>query len=953
MAAAAAAAPVLPLPVMHRSLALPSLPCHNGTPTFSTSSSFCWCRFTWDPSPVSIKQCLHSGWKSGDASRFMQGRGRNCREKVALTGSQLGIRVDKEHTRGEAREEAERSTKSRSKARKGGQTKIPSGVRGVNPVGFLNELDPSIKTFAQFLRERYKALKDLRGTISKCDGTLSDLASMYMYMGFHRHPRHGIEFMEWAPGAYFCSLVGDFNNWSHRQNCADEGYFGRDDFGYWSIFVEDRLNEDEEEDEHYQEYNYAQDYDCGDENPDTEALLKKMEDEYWEPGEDEFLDDPKDMADKLYETVFGNGDIRDHANIPNAKERYESWRACHKEEWNLPPIDVIDDGYNQNQLKFVDDPVWREMVSNKKTPLQYWEALQRGRKAWTKKYTPAIPHGSRLRVYFQTPEGPLERIPAWATYILPDPDGKGASAIYWEPPPDEVHQWQNKSSKRPKTLRIYECHVGISGSESRISTFNEFTKKVLPYVKRAGYNAIQLMGVQEHCDYSSAGYKVTGMFAVSSRFGNPEDFKRLVDTAHGMGLLVLLDIVHSYAAPDELTGLASFDGANDCFFHTGKRGHHKYWGTRMFKYGDYEVVRFLLSNLKWWVEEYHVDGFNFHSLASMLYTHNGFAEFTGENDLYCNQYVDREAQLYLILANEMLHQLNQNIITIAEDSTYYPGLCEPINQGGLGFDFFVNMTAAEMWSQMVDSVPYEQWSMSQIVKSLTKNMQNMHKMLVYAENHSQSMAGGKSLAEAFLCKAVANGNPYAKLDITSMALLKMIKLITLSMGGSAYLNFLGNEFGHPERVEFPQSTNQFSFSYACRQWFLLDDKGPHSQLANFDQELMKLEENQGIMDKQSATLLHVDDFTKIIVFSRGQLVFAFNFHPVESHASFKIKVDEAGEYELVLDTDQKGFGGLGCLDVSSHIIRSIADRCDNSKNLLLTLPYQSAQVYKLARLLTV
>ncbi|TYK23089.1 1,4-alpha-glucan-branching enzyme 3 [Cucumis melo var. makuwa] len=356
--------------------------------------------------------------------------------------------------------------------------------------------------------------------------------------------------------------------------------------------------------------------------------------------------------------------------------------------------------------------------------------------------------------------------------------------------------------------------------------------------------------------------KVTNFFAVSSRYGTPEDFKRLVDEAHGLGLLVFLDIVHSYASADEMVGLSSFDGSNDCYFHTGKRGHHKYWGTRMFKYGDQDVLHFLLSNLNWWVVEYHIDGFLFHSLSSMIYTHNGFASFTGDMEEFCNQYVDKDALLYLILANEILHALHPDIITIAEDATYYPGLCEPISQGGLGFDYFVNLSASEMWSSFLQNVPDQEWNMNKIVSSLIGNRHSTNKMLLFAENHSQSISGGRSYAEILFGDIKEHGAGSKETLLRGCSLHKMIRLITFTIGGRAYLNFMGNEFGHPKRVEFPMLSNNFSFSLANRQWDLLG-KEMHHGLFLFDKELMGLDENEKILTRSLPNVHHVNETTKV------------------------------------------------------------------------------------------
>ncbi|PON41200.1 Glycoside hydrolase [Parasponia andersonii] len=507
-------------------------------------------------------------------------------------------------------ERRQRSTRKKTKKSES------DGEKGIDPVGFLTKRGISHKQFAQFLRDRHKALKDLKDEILKRHLNLRDMASGFEILGMHRHPEHRVDYMEWAPGARYCALVGDFNGWSPTENCAREGHLGHDDFGYWFIILEDKLREGEEPDElYFQMYNYADDYDKGDSGVTIEEIFKKSDDEYWEPGEDRFVNHRFEVPAKLYEQIFGpNGPqtLEELGEIPDAETRFKAWKEEHKDD---PPSDlryhVIDSGKEYDIFNVIGDPESLERFRAKEPPLAYWFETRKGRKAWLKKYTPNISHGSKYRVYFNTSNGPLERVPAWAAYVQPDAEGKQAFAVHWEPPPEDAYKWRNTPPKVPKSLRIYECHV-------------------LPHVKKAGYNAIQLIGIVEHKDYFTVGYRVTNLYAVSSRFGTPDDFKRLVDEAHGLGLLVFLDIVHSYSAADEMVGLSLFDGSNDCYFHTGKRGHHKYWGTRMFKYEDLDVLHFLLSNLNWWVAEYQIDGFQFHSLSSMLYTHNGFASFSGD-----------------------------------------------------------------------------------------------------------------------------------------------------------------------------------------------------------------------------------------------------------------------------------------------------------------------------------
>ncbi|PPD79316.1 hypothetical protein GOBAR_DD23757 [Gossypium barbadense] len=715
------------------------------------------------------------------------------------------------------------------------------------------------------------------------------MASGFEILGTHRHKEHRVDYMDWAPGARYCALVGDFNGWSPTTNAAREGLYGHDDYGYWFIILEDKLREGEEPDElYFQQYNYVDDYDKGDSGVTIDEVFQRANDEYWEPGEDRFIKNRFELPAKLYERLFGpNGPqtIEELGEIPDAETRYKAHKELHKDDppSNLPPFDVIDNGKEYDIFNVVVDPAWQEKFRNKKPPLAYWTEIRKGRKAWLKKYSPAIPHGSKYRVYFNTPDGPLERVPAWATFIQPDAEGKQAYAIHWEPPPEHTYKWKHTAIKPPKSLRIYECHVGISGSEPKISSFNDFTEKVLPHVKRAGYNAIQLIGIVEHKDYFTVGYRVTNFFAVSSRYGTPEDFKRLVDEAH--------DIVHSYSAADEMVGLSRFDGSNDCYFHT----------------------------------------------ASMLYTHNGFASFTGDLEEYCNQYVDNDAVKYLILANEILHALHPNIITIAEDeneditstgapeclnmvilATFYPGLCEPTSQGGLGFDYHVNLSASEMWLSLLKNTPDHEWSMSKITSTLLGNKNYADKMLVYAENHNQSISGGQSLAEILLSQGNDKAPQSNELLLRGSSLLKMTKLITFTIGGRGYLNFMGNEFGHSKRVEFPMPSNNFSFSLANRCWDLLEKEGVYQDLFRFDKDMMKLDKNEKVLSRGLPNIHHVNDTNMILM---------------KDTASVWTKL---GEYQVILNTDERRYGGQG-------IVKE--ERVDGLRNCIeVSLPSRTAQV---------
>ncbi|VAI89236.1 unnamed protein product [Triticum turgidum subsp. durum] len=848
-----------------------------------------------------------------------------------------------------------RERSPRPRQRKQRTEQRPGSGSAVDPVGFLVKTGVSDRAFAQFLRDRHKALKDRRWELYSRFIDLKEGSSGYELLGMHRHRQHRVDFMDWAPGARYCSLIGDFNQWSATENCAREGHLGHDDFGYWFVILEDKLREGQEPDEYFfQEYNYVDDYDKGDNGVDAKDLIRRMNEEYWEPGEVTSRKSRWETVAKLYEQMFGpNGPQTEEelGEIPDAETRYKNWKATQKDESSSssPSYDIIDTGQEFDIFNVVTDRASFEKFQAKATPLAYWVEMRKGRKAWIEKYVPAISHKDKYRIYFNTPDGALERVPAWATYVLPE--GMQSYAVHWEPPPEEIYKWRFGRPKVKGSLRIYECHVGISGSEQKISSFQEFTSNVLPHIKNAGYNAVQIIGVLEHKDYSSVGYKVTNYFAVSSRFGTPDDFKKLVDEAHGLGLLVLIDIVHSYASADEMVGLSLFDGSNDCYFHSGKRGHHKYWGTRMFKYDDVDVLHFLLSNLSWWVTEYKIDGFQFHSLSSMLYTHNGFSTFTGAIEEYCNQYVDKDALIYLILANEMLHELHPDIITIAEDATYYPGLCEPTTQGGLGFDYWANLSIPEMWLWHLENVPEREWSMNKIMKVL---ISSNHHMLSYVENHNQSISGRKSFAEIILNTGMcSSGSVDDDLIFKASSLLKIIKLITFTTSGGAYLNFMGNEFAHPKRVEFPMSSNEYSFHLACRQWELLD-KGVHKHIFNFDKDIMSLDENERVTSRGSLNVHHCDDTNMVISFTRGPFLFVFNFNPEVPYQLYRVGVDEAGEYQLILNTDETKYGGRGELKSSQYMKKTSDRRADGCRNSLeLALASRSAQVYKLVRILRI
>lgn len=535
---------------------------------------------------------------------------------------------------------------------------------------------------------------------------------------------------------------------------------------------------------------------------------------------------------------------------------------------------------------------------------------------------PAIEHGSKVKITMETPNvGHIDRLPAWIQYVTQDlAVSPMYDARFWNP---KKYVFKNPRPPKPKSARVYEAHVGISTSEYKVGTYKEFTANILPRIKKLGYNIIQLMAIQEHAYYASFGYQVTSFFAASSRYGTPEDLKELIDTAHGMGITVLLDIVHSHACKNVLDGLNEFDGSDHLYFHEGGKGRHELWDSRLFNYGHHEVLRFLLSNLRFFIEEFEFDGFRFDGVTSILYTHHGIGTgFSGGYHEYFGPNVDDEGVVYLMLANEMLHDVYPDCITIAEDVSGMPALCLKLALGGVGFDYRLAMAIPDMWIKILKEKKDEDWDMTNICWTLT-NRRHGEKTIAYAESHDQALVGDKTIL-FWLCDKELYTNMSTLTELTpiidrGMALHKMIRLLTHSLGGEGYLNFEGNEFGHPEWLDFPRAGNNNSFHYARRQFNLIDDDLLRYKMLNeFDAAMQHLDEKYEWLGSPQAYISLKHEGDKVIVFERAGLLFVFNFHATNSFTDYRVGVDRPGKYKIVLNTDRKEFGGWERIDESVH-----------------------------------
>ena len=520
-------------------------------------------------------------------------------------------------------------------------------------------------------------------------------------------------------------------------------------------------------------------------------------------------------------------------------------------------------------------------------------------------------HGDLYKFWIEWSGGGAERLPAYATRVVQDPDTKVFSAQVWNPEP---YEWKHRSpGKRPHPL-IYECHIGMSSEQEKVSTFEEFRTTVLPRVKALGYNVLQIMALQEHPYYGSFGYQVSNFFALSSRFGTPEDFKRLVDDAHARGIAVIMDIVHSHSVINEAEGLSRFDGRDDLYFYKGHQGYHPAWGSRCFDYGKDEVKYFLLSNCKYWMEEYHLDGFRFDGVTSMIYWDHGLGKDFGNYSLYFDNGVDENAITYLALANMLIHELNPNAITIAEDVSGMAGLAAPFSAYGVGFDFRMAMGIADHWIKWIKELRDEDWSMGGIWWELT-NKRADEKTISYAECHDQALVGDKTIIFRLMDKemyySMSKSSQNGIVD-RGIALHKLIRLVTLATCGGGYLNFMGNEFGHPEWIDFPREGNGWSCKYARRQWSLADNPDlRYGGLQAFDAAMVKYVKAEKILNAFPEQL-YVDERAKVLIFKRGNSIFAFNFSPNASYADFRFHAPD-GVYVMAFNSDEERFGGFSRL----------------------------------------
>lgn len=541
--------------------------------------------------------------------------------------------------------------------------------------------------------------------------------------------------------------------------------------------------------------------------------------------------------------------------------------------------------------------------------------------------------------------GEGERIPAYATMVVQDNQTKIFSAQLWN---NDKFEWKHPRPSPPNVPLIYEAHIGMSTEKAGVGTYNYFREKILPYIASTGYNAIQLMAIQEHPYYGSFGYQVSSFFAPSSRFGTPDELKLLIDESHKLGISVILDIVHSHSVSNSIEGLSEFDGTRDLYFHSGDRGDHPAWGSRCFNYGKDQVLSFLLSNCKYWIEEFNFDGFRFDGITSMLYYDHGLGKNFTDYSTYFSGNIDNDAFVYLIMANRVIKECNPAAITIAEDVSGLPGLAAPFLSGGVGFDYRMSMGIADLWIKLIKERRDEDWNMGELYHELTSKRLD-EKTISYAECHDQAMVGDKTIIFRLLDAEMYTSMDKESKSITlerGIALHKMIRLITASTAGNGYLTFMGNEYGHPEWIDFPREGNNWSYHYARRQWSLaFNPKLKYSYLLKFEKEMLAILKASDIFGERPNVVLQHDE-RQLLAFERRGYLFAFNFSSINSYTDLRINLSP-GIYNHLIDTDMDKFGGFNRIKKGS---KHFSMQDGDSNYIKIYLPSRCGIVLKKGRL---
>ena len=455
-----------------------------------------------------------------------------------------------------------------------------------------------------------------------------------------------------------------------------------------------------------------------------------------------------------------------------------------------------------------------------------------------------------------------------------------------------------------KPISIYEVHLAswqrVAEEENRPLSYIELSQRLIPYCLEMGFTHIELMPVAEHPYDGSWGYQVAGYYAPTSRFGNPDEFRHFVDHCHQAGIGVILDWVPAHF-PKDAHGLANFDGTHLYEHADPRQGEHRDWGTYIFNYGRNEVRNFLIANALFWFDQYHIDGLRVDAVASMLYL-----DYSREGGEWVpNCFGGREnldAIYFLKRFNEVSYERFPGIITIAEESTAWPGVSRPTYLGGLGFGFKWNMGWMHDFLDYMSLDPiYRRYHQGSITFSL---LYAFHEHFILVLSHDEVVHGKGALLGKM------PGDMWQK-----FANLRMFYALMWAHPGKKLL-FQGGEFGQWEEWRYNQSLD----------WHLTQ-LPLHAGLSRLVQHLNQIYKEYPAfyeLDDTSDGFEWIDfhdSDNSVVAFLRksagGQkLVFAMNATPVV-RAGYRIGVPEAGCYRGILNTDAEVYAGSGVGNIST------------------------------------
>lgn len=551
-------------------------------------------------------------------------------------------------------------------------------------------------------------------------------------------------------------------------------------------------------------------------------------------------------------------------------------------------------------------------------------------------FLPGVAEGELYKYYIITAKGDgIYKADPYANYAELRPGNASIvcdiTKIKWSDETWLEKRAQSKPYQEP--LAVYECHIGSwmkhpDGAEDGFYTYKEFADRLCEYLKELPYTHVELMGIAEHPFDGSWGYQVTGYYAPTSRYGEPEDFAYLVNKLHSIGVGVILDWVPAHF-PRDAFGLADFDGES-LYEHPDKRlGEHPDWGTKIFNYGKNEIRNFLIANALFWVREYHIDALRVDAVASMLYLDYG----KEDGQWVANKYggnKNLEAIEFFKNLNSILTKQNTGVMTIAEESTAWPKVTAPPEDCGLGFTFKWNMGWMHDFCDYMKLDPYFR--------------KNNHNKMTFAMSYNCSEKYIMPLSHdevVHLKCSMVNKMPGYAAD--KYANLRVGYAFMFGHSGKKLL-FMGQEFGQEREWSEKRELD----------WYMLENELNKGMLT-YVQELLKLYRSNRCLYEQDDSWdgfewINANDadrstfsFIRKSIDGKNNLLFVLNMTPIE-RPDYYVGVPKKGKYKLKLSSDEARFAGLGH-DLPKEL-KAQEMLCDNKPYAIkFDLPPYGAAVY--------